>query len=82
MLVLFTQDALVVVGHHLHERAACEQLVPPAPSDYRSYYANIRDVLLGTAELAVTLRHALNVMRVLEVARESNARRCTIPWRS
>jgi predicted dehydrogenase len=61
---------------------AVEHLVPPAPSDYRSYYANIRDVLLGTAELAVTPQHALNVMRVLEVARESNARRCTIPWQS
>lgn len=59
-----------------------EQLVPPAPSDYRGYYANIRDMLLGTAELAVTPQHALNVMRILELARESNARRCTIPWRS
>ena len=59
-----------------------EQLVPPAPSDYRGYYANIRDVLLGTAELAVTPPHALNVMRILELARESSARRCTIPWRS
>ncbi len=58
-----------------------KQLVPPAPSDYRSYYANIRDVLLGTAVLAVTPEHALNVMRALELARESSARRCTIPWR-
>jgi predicted dehydrogenase len=59
-----------------------EQLVPPAPSDYRRYYANIRDVLLGKAEPAVTTQHALNVMRILELARESNARRCTIPWPS
>jgi scyllo-inositol 2-dehydrogenase (NADP+) len=59
-----------------------EQLVPPAPSGYRRYYANIRDVLLGKAELAVTPQQALNVMRVLELARESNARRCTIPWHS
>jgi scyllo-inositol 2-dehydrogenase (NADP+) len=57
-----------------------KQLVPPAPSDYRSYYANIRDVLLGTAVPAVTPQHALNVMRVLELARESSARHCTIPW--
>jgi predicted dehydrogenase len=54
--------------------------VPPAQSDYRSYYANIRDVLLGTASPAVTVEHALNVMRILEAARESTARRCTIPW--
>jgi predicted dehydrogenase len=58
-----------------------KQLVPPAPSDYRSYYANVRDVLLGTAAPAVTPQHALNVMRVLELARESSARRCAIPWR-
>ena len=54
--------------------------LPPAQSDYRSFYANIRDVLLGTASPAVTVDHALNVMRVLELARESSARRCTIPW--
>ena len=60
---------------------ATKQLVPPAPSDYRSYYANVRDVLLGTAAPAVTPQHALNVMRVLELARESSARRCAIPWR-
>jgi predicted dehydrogenase len=59
-----------------------EHLVPPAPTDYRAYYANIRDVLLGTAEPAVTPQHALNVMRILELARESSARRCTVPWRA
>ena len=59
-----------------------KELVPPAPSDYRSYYANVRDVLLGTAPPAVTPQHALNVMRILELARDSNARRCTIPRRS
>jgi scyllo-inositol 2-dehydrogenase (NADP+) len=56
-----------------------EQLVPSALTDYRSYYGNIRDVLLGMAEPAVTPQHALNVMRILELARESSARRCTIP---
>ena len=60
--------------------ATTEELVPPAPSDYRSYYANIRDVLLGTAAPAVTPQHAIDVMRVLEIARESSTRRCTIPW--
>ena len=62
--------------------ATTKHLVPPAPSDYRSYYANVRDVLLGTGVPAVTPQHALNVMRVLELARESSARRCTIPWRA
>ena len=57
-----------------------QQCVPPVSSDYRSYYANIRDVLLGTAAPAVTPQHALNVMRLLELARQSSARRCTIAW--
>ena len=57
-----------------------QERVPSAPGDYRSYYANVRDVLLGTAAPIVTVEHALNVMRVLEVARESSARGCTIPW--
>ena len=57
-----------------------ERLIPPAPTDYRAYYSNIRDALLGAAEPAVTPQHALNVMRILELAREGSARRCTIPW--
>jgi predicted dehydrogenase len=57
-----------------------QERVMSASSDYRSYYANVRDVLLGTAKPLVTAEHALNVMRVLELARESSARRCTVPW--
>ena len=56
------------------------QLVPAAPSDYRSYYANVQDALLGAAPLPVTPQHALNVMRVLELARQSSDRRCTVLW--
>ncbi len=48
--------------------------------DYRDYYANVRDAMLGEAELAVTPKDALNLMRVLEMARESSVKRCTIPW--
>jgi predicted dehydrogenase len=57
-----------------------ERRVPPAPSDYRAYYSNIRDTLLGTAAPAVTPQHALDVMQILELARQSSARRCTVPW--
>jgi len=57
-----------------------QRRIPSATGDYRDYYANVRDVLLGEAEPAVTLPHALNVMRALELSRESNARHCTIPW--
>jgi predicted dehydrogenase len=57
-----------------------ERRVPPAQSDYRAYYANIRDALLGKAEPAVTPQHALDVMQILELARESSAQARTVPW--
>ncbi len=57
-----------------------QRRIPSGTGDYRDYYANVRDVLLGKGEPAVTLPHALNVMRALELARESSAQHCTIPW--
>lgn len=54
--------------------------VPPVRSDYRDYYANVRDALLGKADLAVTPQHALHVMRILELARQSSEQQRTIPW--
>ena len=53
-----------------------------APGDYRQYYQNIRDAILGVAPLAVTPEQALHVMRALELALESNRRRCAVPWNS
>jgi scyllo-inositol 2-dehydrogenase (NADP+) len=50
------------------------------PVDYRNYYTNLRDALLGTAQLEVSPQAALNVMQVLELARQSNAKRCTVPY--
>lgn len=57
-----------------------ERRIPPGPADYRAYYANVRDAMLGRAKLAVSPQHALNVMRMLELALESSNHRCTIPW--
>jgi predicted dehydrogenase len=54
--------------------------IPSGTGDYRDYYANVRDVLLGKAEPFVTLTQALNVMLALELARESSAKGCTVPW--
>ena len=54
--------------------------VPSASSDYRDYYVNVRNAILGHATLAVSPEHALNVMRVLEMAQESSRTRCTIAW--
>jgi scyllo-inositol 2-dehydrogenase (NADP+) len=56
------------------------ELVPTEPGDYRSYYANVRDAILGQAPLDVTSQQALDVMRALELALESNRRGCIVPW--
>jgi len=56
--------------------------IPSAAGDYRDYYSNVRDAILGRAALAVTPEYALDVMRMLELARESSERRCTLPWDS
>ena len=55
-----------------------EQL-PTKPGDYRQYYANMRDAILGEAELAVTPIQAMNVMRALELAKKAAEALCT-PW--
>ena len=57
-----------------------ERRVPPAACDFRDYYANVRDAMLGKEELAVSPQWALDAMRVLELCRESSSRRCTVPW--
>jgi predicted dehydrogenase len=56
--------------------------LPTVPGDYRKYYQNVRDAILGEAPLAVTAEQALRVMRALELAQESNRRRCLVPWKS
>lgn len=57
-----------------------ERAVPTEPGDYREYYANVRDAILGKAALAVTPQGALSVMRVLELARQSSDEKRVIPY--
>ncbi len=47
--------------------------VPTVRGDYRGYYANIRDTLLGKAELAVKPEQAWRTVRLIELARESSS---------
>ncbi len=58
--------------------ALTERRVPSVNCDYRDFYANLRDALLGKAKLAVTTDWALDVMRLLELARQSSNERRTI----
>jgi scyllo-inositol 2-dehydrogenase (NADP+) len=60
--------------------ATTQRRIPSHSGDYRDYYANVRDALLGKAAPAVTSQQALDVMRALELARESCSVRRTIPW--
>jgi scyllo-inositol 2-dehydrogenase (NADP+) len=53
----------------------------PSQGDWREFYANVRDALSGHAPLLVTPQQALDVMVALELAVESNAKRCEVPWR-
>ena len=51
-------------------------------ADWRDFYANVRDALLGKAQLLVTPQQVLDVMVTLELAQQSNAERRVVPWRS
>jgi scyllo-inositol 2-dehydrogenase (NADP+) len=55
--------------------------LPTVPGDYRQYYQNVRDAILGDAPLAVTPQQALNVMQALELAAESSHSRCEVRWK-
>jgi scyllo-inositol 2-dehydrogenase (NADP+) len=55
-----------------------QRRVPSANCDYRDFYGNLRDAILGKAKLAVTPEWALDVMRLLELARQSSNERRTV----
>lgn len=47
--------------------------------DYRGYYANVRDAILGTSPLKVTPEDGYRVVRLLEMARQSSAEGRSLP---
>jgi scyllo-inositol 2-dehydrogenase (NADP+) len=59
-----------------------QRRIPSGTGDYRDFYVNVRDAILGKATLAVTPQYALEVMRMLELARQSSQTGATIPWKS
>src|SRR6266481_5692656 len=54
--------------------------IATAPSSFTHYYQNVRDAILGKAQLAITPEQALEVMRGLELAVVSSHQRCAVPW--
>jgi predicted dehydrogenase len=55
-----------------------ERQVKTEPGDYRGFYANVRDAVLGTAPPELTAEDGYRVIRLLELARESSAKGCTV----
>jgi predicted dehydrogenase len=53
--------------------------VETKPGDYRLFYANVRDAINGTAELAVKPEDGYRVVKLLEMARESSREQRTLP---
>ena len=54
--------------------------VPTMPGNYRAYYENVRDAILGRARLEVAADQALDVMRALEHAMASSESGCRMKW--
>lgn len=63
-----------------HGDAVSPETVPTLPGDYRLFYANVRDAILGKAPPDVTPAQMLNVMAALELARESSQKRCAVAF--
>jgi predicted dehydrogenase len=55
-----------------------ERQVKTELGDYRGYYANVRDAVLGKSPLAVTAEDGYRVAKLLEMARESSSKGCTL----
>lgn len=55
--------------------------IATTPSSFGRYYENIRDAILGKAELAVTPEQALDVMHGLELAVTSSREGRVVAWR-
>jgi scyllo-inositol 2-dehydrogenase (NADP+) len=54
--------------------------IPTTRSSFTHYYENVRDAILGKAQLAVAPEQTRNVMYGLELAVASSRKRCLLPW--
>ena len=52
----------------------------PSFGDWRDFYSNLRDAILGNAAPLVTPQQSLNVMVALELALESQQKSASVPW--
>lgn len=62
--------------------AVSAETIQTLPGDYRLFYANVRDAVLGEATIDVTHEQMLDVMYGLELGVESSRKQCTLEWRT
>lgn len=66
-------------GQLTHGAGGETEKIETLPGNYLRFYENLRDVLLGKAQLEVPASEALRVTRLLELARESSRRGAWLP---
>jgi scyllo-inositol 2-dehydrogenase (NADP+) len=59
--------------------AQSSEAIPTLPGNYLAYYENVRDAIVGRAQLAVTAQQSLHVMELLELSRQSHQEQRTLP---
>jgi scyllo-inositol 2-dehydrogenase (NADP+) len=57
-----------------------QEKIPTLRGDYRDFYAQVRDAILGKGKPPVTLQEALQLMYTLELCVESSRKRTPLPW--
>ncbi|MGL6171730.1 MAG: Gfo/Idh/MocA family oxidoreductase, partial [Vibrio sp.] len=62
-----------------HNDQITSQSMPLPQGNYAAYYAGIRDALLNQQQSPVTTLQARDVMRILDIARQSDAEGRRIP---
>ena len=70
--------ALTVAPDPKTPETLVESRVKTEPGDYRGFYANVRDAILGRAPLALTAEDGFRVIRLLELARQSSSEGRTV----
>ena len=70
----------LTVAHELTQNTLLTRsTLPTVPGDYRLFYANVRDAILGRAPLTVTAVDGYRTLRLLDLARQSSELRRTLP---
>ena len=57
-----------------------KKTLPTLRGDYRDYYVQVRDAILGKAKPPVSFDEALQLMYTLELCMESGRKRAPLPW--